>query len=29
MTEDFMRGPYYDFLEIIRKCFDEIQEKLE
>jgi TATA-box binding protein (TBP) (component of TFIID and TFIIIB) len=29
LTADFMRDTYYEFLEIIRKCYDEIQEKLE
>jgi TATA-box binding protein (TBP) (component of TFIID and TFIIIB) len=29
LTADFMRDTYYEFLDIIRKCYDEILEKLE
>jgi TATA-box binding protein (TBP) (component of TFIID and TFIIIB) len=28
MTADFMRGPYNEFLEVIRNCYEDIQEKI-
>ena len=29
ITESFMRDEYYNFLGVIRKCYDRIEERLD